>query len=122
MQEDTLSYAEFLAQDAASPVPKMSKQRKEMLDLRAQLGKASKKVFELEEELRFIRGENSSVPDEREYEFKRLCDIINALKASFATEQSLHNEMKSVNWGLKRHVKELEKRLNNESNSTNVTG
>ena len=76
--------------------------------LKMEVDEKAARIEELEEQVRFLKGELSEYPHEREATFNRQQAVINAQRAELATERSLHNELKRSHRGALRRIKELE--------------
>ena len=76
--------------------------------LRLEVQEKASRIEELEEQVRFLRGEMSEYPHEREATFNRQQAIITSLRAELVTEQGHHNDLKQAHRGAVRRLRQLE--------------
>ena len=76
--------------------------------LRLEVQEKASRIEELEEQVRFLRGEMSEYPHEREAVFNRQQAIITSLRAELVTEQGHHNDLKRAHRGAVRRLRQLE--------------
>ncbi len=76
--------------------------------LRMEVQEKSLRIEELEERVRFLEGELSEYPHEREATFNRQEAIISAQRAELATERSDHNELKRAHRGAIRIIRQFQ--------------
>ena len=76
--------------------------------LRMEVQDKSLRIEELEERVRFLEGELSEFPHEREATFNRQQSIISAQRAELATERSNHNDLKRAHQGALRRIRQIE--------------
>ena len=76
--------------------------------LRLEVQEKASRNEELEEQVRFLRGEMSEYPHEREATFNRQQAIITSLRAELVTEQGHHNDLKQAHRGAVRRLRQLE--------------
>ena len=76
--------------------------------LRLEVQEKASRIEELEEQVRFLRGEMSEYPHEREAVFNRQQAIITSIRAELVTEQGHHNDLKRAHRGAVRRLRQLE--------------
>ena len=82
--------------------------------LRMELQEKNQKIDDLEERIRFLEGEASELPQEREATFIRQQAIISALRSSVATAEGKYNDLHHSHQGALRVIRRLEKETPSE--------
>ena len=91
------------------PPTKAERLEAELQEARQEIERLAQERDQLQERVRFLEGERSEWPHEREAYFNRALAIETALRSELATERGSHNELKRAHQGALRRIRELEK-------------